>query len=654
MTYFDPNLLTEITVDASPFGLGCILSQRDNNNVHIVAYASRALTDVESRYSQTEREALAVVWACEHFNLYLLGQHFTVISDHKPLEGIFNSTTSRTSARIERWNLRLQPYDFTLRYQPGENNPDDFLSRHPFEKNNMTSFHMAKIADDYVNFMAGHSVPKAMTLEEIASASESDPTLQAVITSVQTDHWHTLPEITVDAASYQVFKTVREELSVHKDGTILLRGTQIVIPRSLQQHVINIAHEGHQGIVKTKQLLREKVWFPHIDRQVENTVKSCLACLSTIPEHHSEPQRMTPLPTKPWSEVSIDFCGPFPSGDYLLVVIDDYSRFPEVEILSSTSARATIPKLDSIFARHGVPHTVKSDNGPPFSSYEFKQFASQLGCKHRRITPLWPQANGGVERCMRMLKKTVQSAHIEGKPWKQELYHFLRNYRATPHISTGVSPAEALFKRNIRVKLPQIDSLMIPPTTDNDIHQHDTNKKGAAKRYADDRRHAQNSDIQVGDTVLARQPYKNKLSSFYDHDPYQVTSKKGPMVTASRNGKNMTRNTSFFKRVPDTLKSSNPTNSTEEEEEDEDNKASNETADSQNPTTTNEPIATERPQRHRKRPGYLNDYVTNSTPFLVMVSDCGTFKMLNYHLRFLDTMLKDHKLESEIVESEVL
>ena len=104
MRYFNPRAETEVIVDASPHGVGAILTQRDTDEEenHVVAYASRALTDVETRYSQTEREALAVVWACEHFHLYLFGSHFTVTSDHKPLEGIFNKPTSHTNVRIER------------------------------------------------------------------------------------------------------------------------------------------------------------------------------------------------------------------------------------------------------------------------------------------------------------------------------------------------------------------------------------------------------------------------------------------------------------------------------------------------------------------------------------------------------------------------
>ena len=112
MTYFNPSLHTQVIVDASPVGLGAILVQEGK----IISYASRALSGVEKRYSQTEKEALAIVWGCEHFHLYLFGSDFTLITDHKPLEIIFNNGKSRPPARIERWRLRLQPYDFTVTY----------------------------------------------------------------------------------------------------------------------------------------------------------------------------------------------------------------------------------------------------------------------------------------------------------------------------------------------------------------------------------------------------------------------------------------------------------------------------------------------------------------------------------------------------------
>ena len=127
MSYFDKKKETFVVVDASPVGVSAILSQKpksgDTNNQQIIAYASRALTDTEKRYSQTEKEALAIIWAVEHFHLFLFGSEFTLVTDHKPLEIIYGQRTAKTSARIERWVLRLQPYAFKIVYKSGVNNP---------------------------------------------------------------------------------------------------------------------------------------------------------------------------------------------------------------------------------------------------------------------------------------------------------------------------------------------------------------------------------------------------------------------------------------------------------------------------------------------------------------------------------------------------
>ena len=114
MAYFNPAKQTEVLVDGSPVGVGAILAQEGK----IIAYSSRALTDVEQRYSQTDREMLAVVFGVEHFHLYLYGSNFTVCTDHEPLLGIYKSQKSATT-RTERWRLRLSPYDMTLKYRPG-------------------------------------------------------------------------------------------------------------------------------------------------------------------------------------------------------------------------------------------------------------------------------------------------------------------------------------------------------------------------------------------------------------------------------------------------------------------------------------------------------------------------------------------------------
>ena len=548
MSYFNPSAKTEVVVDASPFGLGAILTQHFRDEKKVVAFASRALTDVESRYSQTEREALAAVWACEYFHLYLFGQTFTVISDHKPLEGIFNRPTSHTNARIERWNMRLQSYDFDLKYRPGADNPADFLSRHPVLSSSAKTAHEKTIAEEYVNFLIDHATPKAVTSSEISTATAGDPTLQAVVRALKSDQWHLPKDSSVDATSFLIFKTVRQELSFCDESHIILRGSRIVIPQLLQPKIINIAHEGHQGLVKTKRLLREKVWFPNIDRLVEAKISSCIACAATSSEKTREPLRMTELPSSPWTEVSIDFQGPYPSGDYLLVVIDDYSRYPEVEIVSSTSVKSTLPKLHAIFARHGVPNVVKTDNGSPFCAADFAKFAKYLGFEHRPVTPLWPEANGGVERFMRTLKKIMQTAHLEAKNWKQELFRALLNYRATPHSTTGISPAEALFSRKIRTRLPEPEVAV--PDIDIEIRHNDSERKRQIKDYADSKRHTKLSELKVGDSVLVRQQRDNKLTTPFNPEPLQISQRKGTMITAKNSHRSITRNSSFFKKIP--------------------------------------------------------------------------------------------------------
>lgn len=129
--YFDPDKHTEISVDASPVGLGAVVAQTDpaNGSKHVVAYASRSLTPVEQRYNQTRCEALTVLLGCKYFHLYIYRKPVTV-TDHKPLLSIYSSPKLRPPARIERWTLLLQPYQVTVLYKQGKGNPADYISRH--------------------------------------------------------------------------------------------------------------------------------------------------------------------------------------------------------------------------------------------------------------------------------------------------------------------------------------------------------------------------------------------------------------------------------------------------------------------------------------------------------------------------------------------
>ena len=210
-----------------------------------------------------------------------------------------------------------------------------------------------------------------MSIESIITATAVDPEMQSAIESIQSGVW----------AKHHPFYAVREELAV-TPNRLLLRATKLIIPTRLRNETVTHAHKGHQGIVKTKQALRTKVWWPRIDKDAEEFIKHCHACQSLGHGDPPPPLQQHKLPSKPWDRLHMDFCGPFPTGETLFVVIDSYSKFPEVEIMKSTTASAVTNRLDRIFAVHGIPFEIYSNNGPPFASDAVKKFMRNRGINH--------------------------------------------------------------------------------------------------------------------------------------------------------------------------------------------------------------------------------------------------------------------------------
>ena len=547
LNYYDPNLKTEIVCDGSPVGISAMLVQYNSTTQkpQVITYNSRSLTDVERRYGQIERESLAIQYGCLRNEIYLLGRDFDVVTDHKPLVSLYNNPRRPGPFRVERMRLKLQGFSFKVIYRPGKFNPADYTSRHPLPLARCPKEELQTSAEleAHVNWVVTTDVPPSLELQEIQSALCHDPVLHDLYTAIKNKQ-------PLHAKKFKHFKSIATELSIAEG--IILRGTKIVVPKSLQNKVIKIAHEGHQGLVKTKQLLRSRVWFPKMDELVSSVVGPCVACQATVNIPSQEPINSTQLPNGPWESLAVDYHGPLPSGDYVLVVIDEYSRFAEIDFTKSTSANATIPKLDRIFSSYGIPFQLKSDNGAPFNSKTFSDYCKFMGIRHTTITPLHPRANGLVENFNKMINKVTRTSSIERKCWKQELFKFLRNYRATPHITTGRCPADLLFQtRTYRVRLPELSKFQ---NDDNQIRERDAKKKLQAKQYADRKSYVKTSSIKVGDLVLARNEKKGKLEPVYDPRPYTVTEKKGTMVTALRASPMhvLTRNTSFFKllKVP--------------------------------------------------------------------------------------------------------
>ncbi len=539
--YYEVGSETKLKVDAGPNGLGLILLQKkERNEWKPIECSSRSLTETEKRYSQLEKEALAIRWACERCYVYLIGSNFIVETDHKPLVPLFNNPNSRPPLRIERWLLYLQQFQFTLRYCPGSENAADYLSRHaiPVASDQEKD---SKRRNDIVHQIIVNTIPKSITLEEMQEATAIDLELGKLAQYIQEGKAR---ECKQDPLTSQ-FNGVFSELSFI-DG-LILRGSRIVVPQQLRRRVLDICHEGHLGVVKSKQLLRSKVWFPGIDKSIEDMISNCLPCQACTRKTVREPLQTSSLPKGPWVEVSADICGPFPTGEYVLVALDAYSRYPEIEIVKTINTATITFALERIFATHGIPEEIKTDNGAPFQGKEFAEFSKEKGFFHRRVTPLWPEANGQVENFMKNIGKVAKTAHISGKNWRKELYVFLSNYRAAPHISTKKPPYELLMNRRVRTKIPE----RIPIQSRPDVSTNDEKAKRKMKQYADKSRKVESHDLQKGDTVLVKQKKKNKFSSVYEPNPYVVEKIKGSMITAVRetDGRSITRNNSHYKRV---------------------------------------------------------------------------------------------------------
>lgn len=536
--YFDCLAETQVIADASPIGLGAVLIQTQNGENRIISYANRTLSDVERRYSQTEKEALALVWACERFESYLIGLSFDLVTDHKPLLTIYrgNKRSKTASARIERWVLRLQPFDFRVVHVRGKNNIADPLSR-LIKTDNSATLTKSQLEDmAFIRNVALESTPRALTTKQIERDSDVDSELTEVRRCVQFGDWSQF-------SGPKLYRVVADELC--RVGNVLLRGSRIVIPKSLRAQVIELAHEGHLGIVGTKQNLRSKVWWPGIEKEAEQFTRSCHGCQLTGRGLNKQPIRTTKLPSNPWEDLAADYLGPLPNGDNILVVVDYYSRFYEVRFMKNITSECTIDALSDIFFTHGLPRSLKTDNATTFISKQFRDYCDHQGIKHFRVTPRWPQANGEVERQNSSLMKRIEIAYSENRNYKGEVKKYITAYRNLPHPATGKSPAELLYGRKIRTKLPFV--------TENredfqEVSDSDAEYKGKSKLYTDDKNSAGYFDLNSGDKVLMKNPSPRKTDTPFYPDPFTVVSTRGSNVTVERSdGKRFDRNTSHLK-----------------------------------------------------------------------------------------------------------
>lgn len=526
--FFHPKLETMLYVDASPIGLGAVLMQRQKKGrLQVVAYAAKSLTETEKRYPQNQREALAVVWGVEKFGPFLLGSKFKIFTDNKAVQFLFGGKdrdSKRAITRAEGWALRLSSYNYEMKFVCGEENIADPLSRlckqgdEPFvdsDKNqemwNVKSEIGAIVMESQraVSISAlTEEVPQVITLEKVALESVKDEVIQEVKNSLASGNWP------VSVKNYQPFA---DEMYVH--DRVLVRGHRLVLPNSLRQKAIQITHLSHAGVNSMKRALRERVWWSGLDSDVDKFVTNCKSCAQMARNNPPPPMSRTEMPKSAFEFIAIDFFSPG-EKEKVLVMTDYYSRMLICEPVSSNTTEKTVEALERVFANHGFPLRMKSDNGPPFQGEEFAKFCEECGIDLVHSIPYWAQQNGQAERCMKMVRRALVAAKLEKKGWKKALKDLERTYNATPHTQTGKAPAEAALGRKVRGLLPLFNGEEY--FFDEEERDRDKTAKFKGKLSEDKRRRAKPHDVRVGDTVLIHSKESGKLTPRFGNELYKV------------------------------------------------------------------------------------------------------------------------------------
>lgn len=600
--FFNPKEHTKLITDASATGLGAVLLQDSSaGNCRIIAYASKALTTLEKKYFQTEREALSLVWGVEKFKLYLQGVKFTLVTDCKALKFLFGPR-SRPCPRIERWVLRLQAYTYDIEHIQGCANIADSLSRlsesspEPFDES----------MEGYIHSIVELAVPTAVTIDEVRKQSQKDDTIQKVQESLQTGSLEDMPK---------EFKPFSNEL-YSVDG-LLLRGNRLIMPSILQNQVLELAHESHPGIAAMKRRLRQKVWWPGLDKQAESWVKGCKQCILVSNLGPPEPLKRTRMPERPWTDIAVDFMGPLPSGHSLFVLVDYFSRFTEAIVMRQTTAKRTVEALHETFCRFGFPETIKSDNGPQFISEDIKRYCKEYGIVLLKTTPYWPQANGEVERANKTILKHLQISQESDSPdWIWDLRSFLLMYNSTPHSTTGVAPSSLMFGRILRDKLPDFNGTSVRTDVE-EIRDKDWERKLKGAEYSDSRRLAKPSQLRVGDTVVAKRLQKaNKLCGTFGSEEYEIVELNGADATlrSRESDRVMHRNVAHLKPLPCSTAAENFLEDSSSHHNEDDQQVSGhiqEPYQERRKVQTEESNKREPSVRAHRRPAYLDEYHIN-------------------------------------------
>ena len=453
LAHYSPERKTIIAADASNTGIGAVLSQtQEDGSRRPICFISRSLTDTEKKtnYAVIEKEALAATWACERLNEYVQGMEFTIEMDHKPLVPLLTTTElHKMPPRIQRFRLRLTKYQANVVHVPGKHQVTaDALSRAPVAKPDKEDIAFINDVSLYAKQAIEITPASSAKLAEIKKAQQQDE-VTAQVRKYCDEGW---PGYMPENILLKQYYNNKAHFSIIED--LLMYDERIAIPSELRIDMLNCLHEGHLGITKCRAMACTCIWWPNLSIQIEEMVNKCHTCKKHRPER-KEPPLPSEVPDRPWSRLGMDIFDL--KGKKYILAVDYLSRWAEVRQLQAETTTATVAAVKSIFATHGIPDVVVSDNGPQFASAEFQAFARDYQFTHTTSSPRYPQSNGGAERCIQTVKNLLKKA--------SDPHLALLMYRATP-LANGLSPSEILMGRKLRTKLPILPFTLNPHSPD--------------------------------------------------------------------------------------------------------------------------------------------------------------------------------------------
>ncbi|CAB0041858.1 unnamed protein product [Trichogramma brassicae] len=447
LAHYDPKEQIVLASDASDYGLSAILSHRYKDNTEKpIAYASRIIPKKEQKRTILDKEAMAVVFGFKRFRDFIFGKEIILRTDNKSLQLILGprkGIPQTADNRFQRWAYYLSGFRYKIEHISSKANANcDALSRLPVKTE--ADIHLLKVTFSNVHYFdEGIDIVDS---KKLARESIKDEVINKVIVYTKSD-WPKLCDLTDVLKPYH-----RKKLELTVEKNCLFWGLRAIIPTSMRPTILRELHASHMGIVKIKMFARSYVWWPEIDHDIEFTVKNCSTCIIEAKKPPNSPLTTWPWPDRAWSRLHADFLGPF-YGDMYLVVICAHSKWPEIiNFKKNTKAHKLIEEFKTLFARFGLPVHLVTDGGPQFRSSEFEKFLKQNSVKHTLTPPYHPATNGAAENFVGIFKDKVSKIVKGGETVESAINKFLFDYRSIEHCTTGKSPYQMMYKRDMRTR----------------------------------------------------------------------------------------------------------------------------------------------------------------------------------------------------------